>query len=370
MSSFKIPFSDFDVNRLEKTAIVPKTSKAKPDPQNPTVLGPVIAYSTMPLQYRYSVTTADGQTVDTIAPLCVEGPILTTPLGIKYRANPNGTTSTTIFTQFNTKDPAVTAFIAFYKTLYDECLERIFEARASIKGFERMTSKAGLEFAFAYPIHMPTGPGNAGRDPTTFFPLINYADSADGKKGRQTTFLMPIDETTGIAPVVEWWALENRQFSFIPVITMPEIYFGGAKASIQKKIVSAVIASEIKEAGVSSIQRDTVERLSQDKVLSATITAQYRSMMAARAAAGGGGKSTAGPAGQEATKADAVEAPPATVVHSTPPRLPVATAPPPLPTPLPMTRPIGGGSSRLAQMLSSGPGNVPGLPPPATASRQ
>lgn len=302
-ATLKINWQDFDPSRLVKSSVETKQSKPRFDPSNPAKPPESVSYGTMPIKYAYPTTNQRGEACEIVDVLCVEGPVLYSPVGITKKTQSADVESASLYTTFDLRDEEVASFVSdgsdgkppgFWETLYRACYDRLWEVKPNVPALGKITKKDHLEGIFPYPIFWQhdsqTGHILKGKNPCKYFNLLSY-----GKPGsvgrRETLFTIPVKDETNPAldqyQRFEWAELENVEMKFKPLIRFRQIFIGGGKASIQFEIVSAVVLDVVK-ANTQSAQRDTLDRFAADTSRVATLQAQVaalRGLKAARPAA-------------------------------------------------------------------------------------
>lgn len=277
MSNLYINFADFDPARVVETVVQQKQSKPKHDPNNPAAAPSPVSYNELPIQYRYDVKDPKtGKVIgQTMGPLYIEGPELLSMQGITTKDMQGGPV-TSIMTVFDLTDPAQRSFVAIdpdapgtMEQLYRVLLKIIFQQKGSISSFARLSSD-GLEGVFPPPIHWyrdpKTGQVIEGKNPSKWWKLFSYGKPGTPER-RETCFRYPIiDQKTKEYLRESWDKLRGSQIRFVPLFHFPTVYIGGGKASLQAKMVSAVIKSIVPGSHVSQ-QDPTLQDLSQDEGL-------------------------------------------------------------------------------------------------------
>ena len=291
---------NFDVNRLIKTALESKTSKPKPDPNNPNGQPISLQYNTSSIMYEYDVLDKDGKTCKVVAPLCVEGPELSSPSGVLTKTQANGFDSASIFTNFDLTDPEVAQFVSFgtppgsdgqggkdsgfWESFYRACMNRVWDIKGQIPFLARIPTKAGLEGLFGYPIFFMRDPNTSqivsGKNPSKYFNLVSY-----GKPGsftrKETLFTVPI-EIKKIGDRVQyqkldWKFLKGVEMRFKPLITFKQLYMGAGKVSLQFEITSAIV-THIIQANTQSAQSDSLAKYASNSTIASNILAQVEAL--------------------------------------------------------------------------------------------
>ena len=284
METLKVNHLNFDPKRLIKTQLETKQSKPRPNPERPQDPPQSVTYNELALMYEYDTVDAGGNPCRVIAPLQVEGPVLTSPVGIGIKPGQNGGENASIFTQFDMTNTEVAAFVAlgdekgdgagFWERLYRACLHRIFEIRGEVKSLGRITKIEGLEGVFGYPIFWKRdslGQIMPGTNPSKYFNLINYGKPGSFQR-KETLFNIPVrdEKDPGTPENPNWKKLDWKlltsgvEMKFQPLITFKKIYIGGGKASLQFEIKSAMVTHVVRANTVSG-QKDTLEKASRDE---------------------------------------------------------------------------------------------------------
>jgi len=116
----------------------------------------------------------------------------------------------------------------------------------------------------------------AGKNPSLWVKLNSY-------KNNKTLFT-DLEEN-----IIDWSLLKDVEVKMIPLLHVEKIYIGGGKASLQIKLVSAVI-TDIAPINTKTKQTATIDRLKQRKGLAENVAAQLASMRMERQDALDGGQ--------------------------------------------------------------------------------
>jgi hypothetical protein len=282
MQAPKIDYKAFEAARLQKTPPQQKQSQPKLDPNNPHAPPAPITYYEIPISYKY-VIEKDGQNMEVIGDLYVEGPELFSPSGINTKEM-SGRPVHSIFTQFDLQNPEIQGFLSLDQTnpgmmhrLYLAVLQRLEECKGAV-GLGRMQNANMLEAVTTYPIHWPrdatTSQIIVGKNPSKYFSLFSYGS---GYGLRRSLFCAPLDDEQGKPQVLSWDLLRGVEMRFKPLFHFKKVYVGGGKASIQFDISSAVVTHIIK-ANTESNQTDTIAALKSNDSLTNNLREQIAAL--------------------------------------------------------------------------------------------
>lgn len=120
---------------------------------------------------------------------------------------------------------------------------------------KEMPNATGFKHPFYIPYDKNTGDVIEGKPPSIYLKLFSRGS---GLKEEKTVFM-------GInGKEIPWDALRNVQFSFIPLLKFEKIYIGGGRASLQIKLVSAIVTKMESKSAVG-LQMGTLKRFQSDE---------------------------------------------------------------------------------------------------------
>ena len=259
-----VDYPDFDASKLLGGSVEEKTIQGKTE-----------KYKQIDLKYNYG-TVEKPMITDCYFQF---PPCKTSGLLIKTdKEQPNKPPSYSMMIKFAVNDEEHKKCLAQIAALHKSCCNILHRNRVACGMFDFEADRPGQ--TFKSPVYFArdklTGEIMQGRDPSMFAKLISY-------KGGRTLFSYPdnedIDPKTGRPNLksINWEALEQVDMSIIPLIKFEKIYIG-SKASLQCKMVSAIVLSVVK-SGSQSRQLSTVERLlSNQPNLADTISSQVASL--------------------------------------------------------------------------------------------
>jgi hypothetical protein len=189
-----------------------------------------------------------------------------------------GKTEYSIMNKFSVNNEEHMKCLAQFALVHKACCHILYKNRAPANMMDFEPDRPGQ--TFKNPIYYPTDKVTReiiqGRDPSMFFKLISY-------KGGRTLFSYPditdIDPKTGHPNLksLKWEELDQVDMTYIPLVKIEKIYIG-VKASLQCKLVSAIVLNVVK-MGSQTRQLSTVERLlSNQPNLAEVISSQVASL--------------------------------------------------------------------------------------------
>lgn len=411
MLKLKVHFSQFDPRRLLETSIETKTSKPKPDPQNPQNPPQSVQYNEFPILYEYDSTDQAGKACKVVAPLAIEFPLLDTSVGIQIKKMPSGGDSASIFTQFDLRSQEIKDCVAFctlnpadgmpkmeadgsytnggcIDKLYRHMLLRLWKLKCQgqLQSLSRHTNLFAMEGIFAYPIFWPRDPQSKvieGKPPSKYFNLIN-SGAANAATRKETIFRSPVKmEGSDDYYVWPWEFLKaGVEMKFRPVVEFDKVFIGGGKASIQCKMREAVVPHCV-PANKTSSMKDTLDSMAKKDDVVSTIKSQIEAITRAHAEAKARGADTTPKTGEvkelPAAKGGEIKAPAASAASAAPATYAQNAQPPPSnyePYRAPQSTPTPSGPPSLPPLpqsglqsfvqggptIQAGPGGIPGLP--------
>jgi hypothetical protein len=168
----------------------------------------------------------------------------------------------------------------FLRPLHKKCLEAMFPVRGklgiNVKNIDAMESSLALPFKIF--IDQNTNEEIKGKNPVKYFPLINSGKEGSATR-RETSFNTPVKDERGNFIVIPWRDLNNVTMQFVPTFCFKSIYYGSGKGSIQFEMVSAIVHDIVPNtANVTEKQKNDLEALSHDEVLSRKLKAQLEAL--------------------------------------------------------------------------------------------
>lgn len=288
MQAYQINHKDFNSATLVNTPVVSKKSKPTVDKNQPNAEPKQIAYQDKQILNRYEHKSPDGVTHQVTGQLNVELPVLLARKGLETKPGKYNKIDAFIFTTFDLTDEETRSCVSmdsnnpgFIQKLYNSQIEALFKVKGAIPAMSRLSSKEVLEGVLGYPIHwkraQDTGDIVPGRNPTKFFNLINFG--SPGEPGfRRTPFKVPFKDEKGNYQTIPWEKLKGVSFKFKPTVQYSKVYIG-SKASIQCRIISAIIYPPIVPVGDNNIQDKTLESMEEDKKLLDELKSQIDAIM-------------------------------------------------------------------------------------------
>ena len=315
MNKLFIDYTDYESDRF--MAFKPKELKSNPkvDPNNPTAPAQSVTYYTIPLEYKYRVTTEDGKEYDTIGPLHVQFPTLTTNQGISYRnANTKETLTRdqyigifnseqkakltcSVPVRFKISDSAQRDLIGdppkkkkrgeteedrvegFYQRFVDDCIERLIAVKGKIGITVDDDYMKGL-LNNGGPIHYPRDDkGKIIEDgiPTKFFPLLSIGKFGAHSR-RETTFSLPIKDEKGNFKKADWKLLSDVEMDFVPIVCQQSLTIAAGKIHFKDFIDEAMI-KRIIPANSERAQTKVLEKAAKNQAEVDRITREMEVLM-------------------------------------------------------------------------------------------
>ncbi len=236
-------------NKMMIRLSAPQVKYVKQQPQSSQ---PQQQYQEIPVEYNYG--TPENPI---LKPLMFQLPKMVTSSGIMEQPEQNGKISSSIMVNIRTtSDPN-------QKKLFDcltdthTCIALLLENIKSQVGLHQFEAEFaikkgyGLKHPYYIPIDKTTSKQIQGKDPSMYLKLFS--------RGREPYVEQTIFTGLDNKPV-EWKFLKSVEMEFIPLINVEKIYVGGGKASLQIKLISAVVLS-VKAKGSFSKQSSTIQQL-------------------------------------------------------------------------------------------------------------
>lgn len=236
-----VNFQNFDVRKIRN----------KPSEQrkiNSSKSNTPISYYFIPLFYMY------GNDNTSIGDFLLETCEMETNYGITETSSESNTSEylkPSIFCKFNLNNPEHTSFLEKMNSIYDTCVEMLYNERKNVKLFN--FSKENAEFLFKNPIYYPKDDeGNLikGRSPSIYLKLLK----------RKTSFVDLNNYT------VPWIYLKDVEMKFIPLIHIRGVFIQSTRVTIQMEVLSAVITSIVSKSKNSvTLQKATIQKIKETK---------------------------------------------------------------------------------------------------------
>lgn len=129
----------------------------------------------------------------------------------------------------------------------------------------------GFKNPINYPLDKQTGERLEGKPPALYLKLLS---KGSGLKEQKTVFM-------GVnGKEISWDLLKGVKIRFIPLIRFEKIYIGGGRASLQMKVVSAIVTAMESQSAIG-LQMSTLKRLEQNKELVDSLNEQLEKRQSA-----------------------------------------------------------------------------------------
>jgi len=246
MSQPYVTYDKFDVTNLRAGEIQEKTVSAKKGETSTQ------KYKELPLLYCYPPSNPQ-ESGTVIKTLRIEFPELLTRDGITEKPGQNGKLDISIPVKLPPHG-VTKKLIDMISTLHQGCAHYLYAVRglAGMYEFNKDNATAtGFKNPIFYSRDKTTGEIRAGADPTFFLKLLKRGYGASEEK----TLFTDLDEKP-----IPWHLLKGVEMTFIPLMEVDHIYLGGGKASLQLKMISAVVTSVAKR-NTKTTQDETIKRL-------------------------------------------------------------------------------------------------------------
>jgi len=262
MSANIVNYKDFKIENLIIGAIEKKTSKKDQS----------AVYYQCTISYKYE-KNVNNKIVYVIDELFLEFPEITSNGGITKKENQNepGKFDASIFATFDISKEDVNDFVkqgsllepderGVMGQIYFACLRAVYEGKSSVPSLARQQREDVIEGQFTPPIywHMDSQGIIKGKNPSKFFPLVNYGQPGTFQR-RETLFTAPYKDKNGKPVKIDWNCLEGVVMNFIPNVHFKKLFIG-SKISLQMEIQSAVV-TKLNKIGEQTAQDATINEL-------------------------------------------------------------------------------------------------------------
>lgn len=244
MSAPFVSYSAFDVQNLRAGDKVEKTIPAKPGQQPGK-------YNEIPLFYQYPSVQEGVPPV--MGNVRIEFPELYSNGGIVEKIGQSGRPEFSIMSKFPQVGETLIASQAV-ANLHKGAAFFLNQIKGSVGMYEfnvNTPSATGFKSPVVLSRDKTTGEIRAGFDPSMYFKLMKRGFGPAEEKSLFTDLSgKPMD----------WELLKGVEMRYIPLVEFSNIYIGGGKASIQFKLISAVVTSVVKK-NTETTQTETIERI-------------------------------------------------------------------------------------------------------------
>lgn len=233
--------------------------------------GSKISYKEIPLTYNYA--TPENPIVDS---LYFECPEVTCFGGIKseikeFSARKDGESDyvrekhSMMFT-FNLQDSECVDCLGKWDELHKGTAQVLNKHKGKVGLYSFNPDHPGEQYK--HPIYYKMDPNTCerikGRNPTIWVKLNHW--------NTNKTLFTDVDENP-----IDWSLLKDVEIKLIPLLHIEKIYVGGGKASLQIKLVSAVV-TDIVPINTRTRQTRTIDRLKKRKGLAQNVAAQLATL--------------------------------------------------------------------------------------------
>jgi len=213
-----------------------------------------VSYKEIPLQYNYG--TQESPIIDTCF---FEGPILKCYGGINTKREdkpalkegdpPYVKESHSIMFTFDLLDEECVACLEKFEELHRSAAQQLGKFKGKVGLFDFNPEHPGSTFKNPIYWHRDTVTGERvkGKNPSLWVKLNHYRNNK--------TLFTDLNETP-----IDWSLLTEVEMKLLPLIQVEKIYVGGGKASLQLKLVSAVVV-DVAPVGTRTRQTRTIDRL-------------------------------------------------------------------------------------------------------------
>lgn len=265
--SNKVLYSAFSAAKLRFENPVEKTVRA--NPQSPQQ-GAGTKYKEIPIKYNYG---PEGQ--DICDEFLMEWPELYSSSGLQEKPGMSGRPEFSIMVSLPMDKPETARLVQVLGETHQSCANFIGTVKGQL-GMPKFQANMADAMGFKNPVHQPidklTSEPIPGRNPSMFLKCFQRGpeqtlfhravQKTDPKTGQ--VVINPATGNPAITYVpIDWELVKGSEIKFIPLVYIKKIYNGGGKCSLQMEVKSAVVTSIIPR-GSSSLQLDTMERLTSE----------------------------------------------------------------------------------------------------------
>ena len=302
MSKLFINYNEFDESRLIDFNVTSKKSEPKIDQDNPTAPPKQVEYFDMPYLYKYEVKDKNGKINDSIAPLRVQYPPLSSKTGIRFMdlnvkpsrivsreewlksfdktgRSPYNVSMPVSFDlnveeqrdcagmSINPEDPMDGA--GFLEKLFQTTMKNVWKAKGNITSLGKVKKFEHLPGACVNPLYyrtdQSTGSILPGTNPSHFFTLKNY-QHPESIARNETKFNTLAKDKNGKFKTAPWKILNDVEMIFEPLVLYSKVSVATGTVRIKSEVEEATIIS-ILPANTESSQTDLLEKRHNDEAL-------------------------------------------------------------------------------------------------------
>lgn len=250
------PYCDFQTFETIKVHCTQPERKQIPQPPPQPGQQPQAPsyYNQIPLLYNFGSNESP-----VLRDFLLEGPELESPTGVSSKPTPNNPTRMdhTIMVRLPIDSRDAVHFMNTVNQVHAALAYILHQYKGAVKlpNFNKdMAEATGLRNPIYIARDEVTGEPIPGRNPSMYFKLFKRGS---GMMEEKTLF------TNLKGQPISWDLLHNVEMKFIPLLHIEKIYVGGGKASMQMKMVSAIVTS-LRARNSVTRQLYTIDRLTRD----------------------------------------------------------------------------------------------------------
>jgi hypothetical protein len=212
-------------------------------------------YYEIPIQYNFGIPISPR-----LNEFSFEGPEVYSPTGIISKTGLSGKMEYSILIDLDKNNVNIMKFVTLMNDIFKCAAEGLDVHKAPVRMFnfnKTQPEATGLKHPLYFPRVKATGALIEGRNPSIYLKLLK---KGSGYFEEKTLFTQP-----GSKDGIAWPVLQGVEVSFIPYINFKTIYCGGKGASIQIKLLSAVITKPPQKRSTSNRQAATSDSLAKEK---------------------------------------------------------------------------------------------------------